>query len=152
MVLEKTLQSPLDSKENKPVNPLEEISPEYSLEGLRAGGEGHNKGWDGWMASSTRWTWVWVNSGSWWWSGRPGVLRFMGSQRVRYNWATELNWTDGKIHGLFICSSVMLVAFLIRIGEACVLYGNEWQWRESDGNPWMLNSCSVSKPWKLKNE
>ena len=45
-----------------------------------------------WMASPTGWTWVWVNSGSWWWTGRPGVLRFMGSQRVRHDWATELNW------------------------------------------------------------
>ena len=52
-----------------------------------------NRGWDGWMASLTRWTWVWVNSGSWWWTGRPGMLRFLGSQRVRHNWATELNWT-----------------------------------------------------------
>ena len=49
---------------------------------------------DGWMASPTRWTWVWVNSGSWWWTGRPGVLRFMGSQRVGHNWPTELNWTE----------------------------------------------------------
>ena len=46
------------------------------------------------MASTTRWTWVWVNSGSWWWTGRPGVLRFMGLQRVRHEWATELNWTE----------------------------------------------------------
>ena len=46
----------------------------------------------GWMASLTRWTWVWVNSGSWWWTGRPGVLGFTGSQKVRYDWATELNW------------------------------------------------------------
>ena len=52
------------------------------------------RGWDGWMASLTRWTWVWVNSGSWWWTGRPGVLQSMGSQRVRHDWATELNWTD----------------------------------------------------------
>ena len=51
------------------------------------------KGWDGWMASLTQWTWVWVNSGSWWWTGRPGVLQFMGLQRVGHNWATELNWT-----------------------------------------------------------
>ena len=50
-------------------------------------------GWDGWMASLTRWTWVWVNSGSWWWTGRPGMLRFMGSQRVGHNRATELNWS-----------------------------------------------------------
>ena len=66
----------------------------WCWEGLGAGGEGDNRGWDGRMASLTRWTWVWVNSGSWWWTGRPGVLRFMGSQRVRLNWATELNWTD----------------------------------------------------------
>ena len=65
----------------------------WCWEGLGAG-EGDDRGWDGWMASLTRWTWVWVNSGSWWWTGRPGVLRFMGSQRVGHNWATELNWTD----------------------------------------------------------
>ena len=47
-------------------------------------------GWDGWMASPTRWMWIWVNSGSWWWTGRPGVLQFMGSQRVRHDWVTEL--------------------------------------------------------------
>ena len=57
-------------------------------------GEGDNRGWDGWTASLTQWTWVWVDSGSWWWTGRPGVLRFMGSQRVGHDWATELNWTD----------------------------------------------------------
>ena len=60
--------------------------------GLGAGGEGDDRGWDGWMASLTRWTWVWVNSRGWWWTGRPGVLRFMGSQRVGHDWATELNW------------------------------------------------------------
>ena len=64
-------------------------------EGLGAGGEGADRGWDGWMASLTWWTWwVWVNSGSWWWTGRAGVLQFMGSQRVRHDWATELNWTE----------------------------------------------------------
>ena len=66
----------------------------WCWEGLGAGGDGDDRGWDGWMASPTQWTWVWVNSGSWWWTGRPGVLRFMGSQRVRHDWATELNWTD----------------------------------------------------------
>ena len=66
----------------------------WCWERLRAGGEGDDRGWDGWMASPTRWTWVWVNSGNWWWTGRPGVLWFMGSQRVRHNWVTELNWTD----------------------------------------------------------
>ena len=63
----------------------------WCLERLRAG-EGDNRDWDGWMASSTQWTWVWVNSGSWWWTGRPGVLQSMGSQRVGHDWATELNW------------------------------------------------------------
>ena len=62
--------------------------------GLGAGGEGDDRGWDGWMASLTQCTWVWVNSGSWWWTGRPDVLRFMGSQRVGHDWATELNWTE----------------------------------------------------------
>ena len=64
----------------------------WCWEGLGAGGEGDDRGWDSWMASLTWWTWVWVNSGRWWWTGRPGVLWFMGSQRVRHEWATELNW------------------------------------------------------------
>ena len=93
---------------------LKEISPEYSLEGLMlklkvwppdaknrfiwkdpdAGKdwrweEKGMTGWDGWMASLTKWTWVWVGSGSWWWTGKPGVLQSIGSQRVRHNWATE---------------------------------------------------------------
>ena len=61
---------------------------------IRAGGEGDDGEWDGRMASSTWWTWVWVDSGSWWWTGRPGVLRFMGSQKVGHDWVTELNWTE----------------------------------------------------------
>ena len=62
-------------------------------ERLRAGGEGDDRGCDGWMASLTQWTWVWVDSGSWCWTGRPGMLRFMGSQRVgRLSDWTELNW------------------------------------------------------------
>ena len=61
---------------------------------LKAGGEGDDRGWAGWMASPTQWTWVWVNSGSWWWTGRPGVLQSMGSQRAEHDWATEMNWTD----------------------------------------------------------
>ena len=66
----------------------------WCWEGLGAGGEGDDRGWDGWMASPTRWMWVWVNSGRWWWTGRPGLLQFLGSQRVGQNWATELNWTE----------------------------------------------------------
>ena len=63
-------------------------------EELGAGAEGDDRGWDGWMASRTQWAWVWVNSGSWWWTGRPGVLWFMGYQRVGHDWSTELNWTE----------------------------------------------------------
>ena len=63
----------------------------WCWEGLGAGIEGDDRGWDGWMASLTRWTRVWVNSGRWWWTGRPGILQFMGSQRVWHDWATELN-------------------------------------------------------------
>ena len=59
-----------------------------------AGREGDDRGWDGWMASWTLWTWVWVGSGSWWWTGRPGVLLFMGSQTVGHTWVTEMNWTE----------------------------------------------------------
>ena len=55
-----------------------------------------------WMASPTRWTWVWVNSGSWWWTGRPGMLWFMGSQRVRHNWVTELNFSYGKVYHMIM--------------------------------------------------
>ena len=66
----------------------------WCWEGLGAGGEGDNRGWDGWMASPTQLAWVWVKSGSLWWTGRPGVLRFMGLQRVGHDWATELNWTE----------------------------------------------------------
>ena len=120
-VLEKTLESPLDCKEIQPVYSKRDQSwvffgmndakaktpvfwPPHAMSwligkgsdtgrGLGAGGEGDDRGWDGWMASLTRWTWVWVNSRSWWWTGRPGVLQFMGSQRVGHDWATELNWT-----------------------------------------------------------
>ena len=63
-------------------------------ERLRAGGEGDDRGWDSWMASPTQCTWVWVDSSSWWWTRRPGMLQFMESQRVRHDWATELNWVD----------------------------------------------------------
>ena len=119
VVLEKTLESPLDCKEIQPVHSKGDHSwvfigrtdaeaetpilwPPHGKSWFigkdpdagRAGGEGDNRGWDGWMASPTWWTWVWVNSRRWWWTGRPGVLRFMGSQRVRHDWPTELNWLN----------------------------------------------------------
>ena len=66
----------------------------WCWERLKVGGAGYDRGWDGWMASLTQWTQVWVNSRSWWWTGRPGVLWSMGLQRVRHDWVTELNWTE----------------------------------------------------------
>ena len=121
VVLEKTLRVPWAARSNQSI--LKEISPEYSLEGLmlkqklqyfghlirrtdslertqcwerlNAGGEGDNRGWDGWMASPTRWTWVWASSGSWWWTGRPGMLQSLESQRVAHDWVTEQNLSAG---------------------------------------------------------
>ena len=65
----------------------------WSWERLKAGGEGDDRRWDGWMASPTQLTWVWASSGSWWWTGKPGMLQSMGSQRVGHDWVAELNWT-----------------------------------------------------------
>ena len=123
VVLEKALESPLDCKEIQPVlnvhwkdwcwswnfntwatwcEELTHLKRPWCWKRLKAGGKGDNRGWDGWMVSWTQWTWVWVSSGSWWWTGRPGVLQSMESQRVRHDWtqraghdwATELNWTE----------------------------------------------------------
>ena len=75
-------------------NSLEKTLLLGKVEGRRRRG---SRGWDGWMASPTQWTWVWANSGSWRWTGRPGVLQTMVSQRVRHDWTTELNWTDVSV-------------------------------------------------------
>ena len=118
----RTLASPLDCKEIQPVYPKGDQSwvfigrtdaetptlwPPYTknwligtdlmlgeIEGERRRGLQNYRGWDVWMASLTQWTWVWVNPGSWWWTGRPGMLQSMGSQRVGHDWVTELNWTE----------------------------------------------------------
>ena len=84
---------------------VDSLEKTWCWEGLGARGEG-GEGSDGWMASLTRWTWVWVNSRSWWWTGRPGVLRFMGSQRVGHDWPTELNWYR------YILTSINRVSYL----------------------------------------
>ena len=122
VVLKKTLESPLDCKKIQPVHCEDQPWDFFGRNDAKAetpvlwpphkkswlirkdsdagrdwtGREGDNRRWDGWMALLIRWTWVWVNSGSWWWTGRPGVLRFTGSQRVGHDWATELNWTEGS--------------------------------------------------------
>ena len=119
MVLEKMLESHLDCKEIKPVNPkgnqpwlsigmadskvklqyfghlmqkTDSLERPSCWERSKTGGEGDNRRWDGWMASPAQWTWVWARSGSWWWTGKPGMLQSMRSQRVQHDWATELNW------------------------------------------------------------
>ena len=76
---------------------LTHLKRSWCWERLRAGGEEDDRRSDGWMASLTRWTWVWVNSGSWWWTGRPGMVEFMGSQRVRHDWVTERNGIELKL-------------------------------------------------------
>ena len=81
---------------------VDSLEKTLKLGGMGAGGEGDARGWDGWMASRTRWTLVWVNSGSWWWTRRPDVLRFMGSQRVRHNWVTEVNFLPLEWYHLHI--------------------------------------------------
>ena len=133
VVLEKTLESPLDFKDIQPVhsegdqpwdffgtNDAKAETPvlwpphvkswligKDSDAGRDWGQEEKGTtGWDGWMTSPTRWTWVWVISGSWWWTGRPGVLRFMGSQRVGHDWVTELNWKDSDIHWVSLCQAL----------------------------------------------
>ena len=138
--LEKTFESPLNCKDIKPVNlkrksvlnihwkdwgwswnsntlatwckELIHWKRAWCWERLKAG-EGDDRGRDGWTASLTRWSWVWVNSGSWWWTGRPGVLRFMGSQRVGHDWATDLIWSEEQdlerfLHCKHFCTSWIL--------------------------------------------
>ena len=123
VVLEKTLESPLNCREIQPVHPKDQswvfigrtdVEAETSIlwppceelthlkrpwcwERLRAGREGDDWGSDDWMASLTQWTWVWVDSGSWWWTGRPGVLQLIESQRVGHDWATKLNWIEATV-------------------------------------------------------
>ena len=86
---------------------LTHLKRPWCWERLKAGGEADDRGWDGWMASPSWWTWVWVNSGSWWWTGKPGVLQSMGSQRVVPDWATELNKTTPLLHSLSASAQLM---------------------------------------------
>ena len=136
------LTVPWTARRSKQSNP-KEINPEYSLGGLmlklklqyfghlmrRADSfektlmlgkiegrrEGDNRGWNGWMASPTLWTWIWVSSRSWWWTGKPGVLQTVGLERVRYYWATELNW-----------KSLQMVTAAMKLKDAYSLEGKLW--------------------------
>ena len=119
VVLENTLESPLECKEIQPVHPkgdqswifigrtdteaetpvlghlmqrADSLERPWCWERLKVGEEGNNRGWDGWMASPTQWAWVWVNTGSWWWTGRLGVLQSLGLQ----SWTWLGNWTTTR--------------------------------------------------------
>ena len=127
---------------------LKEINPEYSFcwsrnsttwckeltywkrpwswERLKAGGEGDNRGWDGWMAPLIQWKWVWINSGSWWWTGRPGELQSMGSQRVGHNWATKLNWLGQAHPGYLPFDSLKVNCKLIESAKSLYLCHIRW--------------------------
>ena len=137
---------------------LTHLKKPWCWERLRAG-EGDDRGWDGWMASPAQQTWVWVDSGSWWWIGRPGVLRFMGSQRVTNNWVIELNWTEPVI-----MSYVILVIFQLfspTLFHRCEInyiqreYWQEWSfwvenqlitWSWTNPKPiWILYTSSVKE-------
>ena len=78
-----------------PMRRVDSLEKTLIMGGIASGGEGDDRGLDGWMVSPTQWAWVWVNSWSLWWTGKPGVLWFMGLQRDGHDWETELNWTDG---------------------------------------------------------
>ena len=142
---------------------IKEISPEYSLEGLmlklklqnfgqlmwrtdslerhwcweglKAGGEGDDGGCNGWMASPTQWTWVWVSCRSWWWTGRPGVLQSLGSQKVGHNWATELHWTEPEIRGRKVWG--------MQVRGVCLLGYREWM-RAENGSKRRVISISYT--------
>ena len=161
VVLEKTLESPLDFKEIQPVHPkgnqswifigrtdadaqtlntlatwCEELTHwkrPWCWERLKVGGEGDNRGWAGWMASPTWRTWVWASFGSWWWTGEPGMLQSMGSLRVGHDWATELNWMCG-------CESWTIKKAECQRSDAFEL----WCWRWLLRVPWTAGRSNQS--------
>ena len=153
-MLEKTFENPLDCKEIKPVHPKGNQSW-YSLEGLMLKlklqylatwckelthwkgpwcwarlktGEGDDREWDGWMASETWWTWVWVSSRSWCWTGKPGMLQSMGLQRVRHDWATELNWTEMTFWWVCLDLFGTQDSGLLSLIYFCPIFFNETLW------------------------
>ena len=106
---------------------LTHLKRPWSWERLKTGGEGDDRGWDGWMASPIQWTWVWVNSGNWWWTGRHGVLQSVGSQRVGHDWATELNWFLKIWRKKNLCfPDVHIMVLLFYYGKL----GNKWRMKK----------------------
>ena len=132
---------------------LTHLKRPWCWERLKVGGEGDDRGWDRWMASPTQWTWVWVDSGSWWWTGRPGALWFMGSQRVGHDWVTEMN--NKKLltciehlamclaHVIYIFNSQNYYLYFIGMkdeaqrGIACLRFQGSKRWLR-DSNPSIL--------------
>ena len=94
----------------------------WCWERLKAGGEGDNRGWDGWMASPTQWTWVWANSGRWWKTGKPGVLQSMGSQTVGHDWAIEQQQQCFLIILLVSIRVIVMSCLAFLILEICVFF------------------------------
>ena len=114
---------------------------------VKAGGEGDDRGWEGWMASPAQWTWVWVNSRSWWWTGRPGLLQLMGSQNVRQDWVTELtdwtNWTNWLTN----CSlRKAFLSFLV------ILWNSAFRWVYLSFSPLFFTSLLFTAIWKASSD
>ena len=145
VVLEKTLESLLDCKEIKPVHPQvnqpwifirktdaeapilwpSDVKRPWCQERLRTGVEEGDRGWDGWMALLIQWTWVWANSGRWWRTGKPGMLQFMGSQRVGHSLS---DWTTTYVcvcvgGGLYMCIYIYRLSWVFAVMHGLSSYG-----------------------------
>ena len=99
-------------------------------ERLKVGGEGDDRGWDGWMASQTQWTWVWASSRSWWWTGKPAVLQSMASQRVGHDWASKLKRekVEEVTNFTFLGSKSTADSVAdMKLKDVCSLQGKLWQ-------------------------
>ena len=168
-----TLESPLDCKEIQPVHPkggqswafigrtdveaetntlatwCEELTHwkrPWCWERLKAGGEGDDRGWDGWMASPTQWRWVWWNSRSWWWTGRPGVLQSMGSQRS--DTTERLNTTDGSIGKEMSAVLGTQVLSLDPLEKEMATHSNNPAWKNPiNRKAWQVTIHGAAKSW-----
>ena len=139
---------------------LTQLKIPWCWEWLKVGGEGDDREWDSWMVSLTQWTWVWVSSGSWWWTGKPGVLQSMGSQRVRHYWVTELKWIEliesclcymvvmSSIRSCFFLSFILFTEFSFSLLSFCfVLFWSLFCWSLSwNYRRYLAVDCSSLKP------